>query len=551
MNKKRRLLIQSASGLVAGSVATSTLAKNASNKPLAAQINHEKVNTMLWEVSTRTRENYIKRVKAAGAHLLSAIDQQAQAVNNDEQDVPNYAGNFSKTLPHNDLGEVDTDAYTILVNGLENGDFSGLTLSNEAERTLANPSAYKSFDLHGGFADATRLAPAPATQSAHAAAEMIEVYWQALTRDINFRDYGTSALISRAVDDMNNATFLLGPTTNGQITTNDLFKGSTLGDKQGPYISQFLWQPFNYGAIPVKQKYPQPQAGLDHMITYEDFLSIQNGASPIASQPFGPTRYIQNNRDLANYVHSDVLFEAYYNATIILLQKKVPLLPNSPLSNTVESGFVTFGGPDVLNMVATAGRMALTGAWYHKWLHRKLRPEAFGGLVEHQRLGNADYGLHPDLMTSDAVKETVNKQGNALLSQAYLEGSPTHPAYPAGHAFVAGACTTVMKAFFDEDAIFPNPMQPSQNGKTLEAINEELKVGGEINKLANNISIGRNAAGVHYRSDGEQGMIGGEQQAIGLLKDYSLSYGLDFDGFYLTKFDGTTIKVSNGKVNDV
>ena len=552
MNKSRRLLIQGASGLaIGGSVATSTIAASSLSKPLATEISAEEISSMLWAVSTRTRENYVRRVKGIGANLLDAVGLASQPVNNDEQDVPNYVGNFSKTLPHNNLGEVDAEVYEAMFDAINSGDFSQVTLSSEANRKLANPSAYTSFDLHGGYADSTRLTAAPATQSDHAAAEMIEVYWQALTRDVNFSDYNNSAMIARAVDYMNNASYQISPTTGGVVTVNDLFRGGTIGDRQGPYISQLLWQPFNYGAIPVEQKYPQPSAGVDHMITYEDYLSIQNGAAPTATQPFGPARYIQNNRDLANYVHSDVLFEAYYNATIILLQKGGLLLPNSPFAGTVEGGFVTFGGPDVLNMVATAGRMALTGAWYQKWLHRKLRPEAFGGLVEQQRSGNADYGLHPDVMMSDAVAETINRQGNALLGQAYVEGSPTHPAYPAGHACVAGACTTVMKAFFDEDAIFPDAMQPSADGTTLIALDEDLTVGGEINKLANNISIGRNAAGVHYRSDGEQGMLGGEQQAIGLLRDYSLTYATEFDGFYFTKFDGTPVRIANGKVYEM
>lgn len=550
MNKSRRLLIQGASGLVAGSVAGSAAA-NALKKPLATQLDTEELNNMLWAVSPRTRENYVRRVKAIGANLLDAVGEQAQPVNNDEQDVANYAGNFTKTLPHNNLGEVDADAYLKMVDAISSGDYSQVTLSSEADRKLANPSAFKSFDLHGGYADSTRMIASPPTQSAHAAAEMVEVYWQALTRDVNFNDYENSAMIAAAVADMNNVSYQISPTTGGVVTVNDLFRGATMGDRQGPYISQLLWQPFNYGAIPVEQKYPQPVAGLDHMVTFEDFLSIQNGAAPTATQPFGPARYIQNNRDLANYVHSDVLFEAYYNATIILLQKGGLLLPNSPFAGTVEGGFVTFGGPDVLNMVATAGRMALTGAWYQKWLHRKLRPEAFGGLVELQMQGTADYGLHPDVMLSDAVAQTVIKQGNALLGQAYLEGSPTHPAYPAGHACVAGACTTVMKAFFDEDALYTDPMMPSADGTSLVPLDEELTVGGEINKLANNISIGRNAAGVHYRSDGEQGMFGGEQQAIGLLRDYSLTYSTEFDGFYLTKFDGTPIRIANGKVYEM
>ena len=39
-----------------------------------------------------------------------------------------------------------------------------------------------------------------------------------------------------------------------------------------------------------------------------------------------------------------------------------------------------------------------------------------------------------------------------LLPMAFQEGSPMHPAYGAGHATVAGACVTVLKAFFNTKA---------------------------------------------------------------------------------------------------
>jgi membrane-associated phospholipid phosphatase len=32
-------------------------------------------------------------------------------------------------------------------------------------------------------------------------------------------------------------------------------------------------------------------------------------------------------------------------------------------------------------------------------------------------------------------------------------GCPLHPSYPSGHATVAGACSVMLKAFFDENEI--------------------------------------------------------------------------------------------------
>ena len=55
-----------------------------------------------------------------------------------------------------------------------------------------------------------------------------------------------------------------------------------------------------------------------------------------------------------------------------------------------------------------------------------------------------------------------------------------------------------------------------------------------------------NAAGVHFRSDSTRGLRAGEAAAIGLLADYSQTYNERFDGFIVTKFDGTKVKIANG-----
>jgi len=75
-----------------------------------------------------------------------------------------------------------------------------------------------------------------------------------------------------------------------------------------------------------------------------------------------------------------------------------------------------------------------------------------------------------------------------------------------------------------------------------------LTLGDEIDKLASNIALERDAAGVHYRSDSIRGLFVGEQQALGLLQDYSLTYHERFDGFVVRKFDGERVKIVNGEV---
>ncbi len=93
-----------------------------------------------------------------------------------------------------------------------------------------------------------------------------------------------------------------------------------------------------------------------------------------------------------------------------------------------------------------------------------------------------------------------NTPGDSAVTDAFPEGSPTHPAYGAAHATVAGACVTVLKAFFDESFVIPNPVEAASDGLSLKPYTgPSLTVGGELNKLASNVAIGRNIAGVHWR----------------------------------------------------
>ena len=71
----------------------------------------------------------------------------------------------------------------------------------------------------------------------------------------------------------------------------------------------------------------------------------------------------------------------------------------------------------------------------------------------------------------------------------------------------------------------------------------QITVGGELNKLAHNIALGRDMAGVHWRSDAEQGLLLGEKVAISVLRDQRHTCNEPFQGFTFTKFDGTTITV--------
>jgi len=83
----------------------------------------------------------------------------------------------------------------------------------------------------------------------------------------------------------------------------------------------------------------------------------------------------------------------------------------------------------------------------------------------------------------------------------------------------------------------PNPGDGGQTVIPLSpAVN--LTVGGELNKLAFNVGLGRNIAGVHWRSDATESAKLGEQVAIQILKDLKATYPEGFSGFIFTDFEG-------------
>ena len=98
----------------------------------------------------------------------------------------------------------------------------------------------------------------------------------------------------------------------------------------------------------------------------------------------------------------------------------------------------------------------------------------------------------------------------------------------------------------------PETRSGEADGSGLESWDgDKLTLGGEIAKLASNIALGRDAAGVHFRSDSIEGLFVGEEQAIGVLCDYSRTYNERFAGFVLARFDGRKIEIANGAVKTV
>jgi hypothetical protein len=90
-------------------------------------------------------------------------------------------------------------------------------------------------------------------------------------------------------------------------------------------------------------------------------------------------------------------------------------------------------------------------------------------------------------------------------------------------------------------------VQANADGTSLEPVPDPGNtVGQELNKLASNIGIARNIAGVHWRSDYAESVFLGEQVAIQLLQDWGFTYNekpADFPGFRFRNFNGDFITV--------
>ncbi len=487
------------------------------------------------------RQDASFRVRLNAAEQQAGRRREVQRVNGDETRYPDYIASFTKSLPHSRLGIVRTDAYEKLLAAVSAPDvrrFESVPLGGSAK--LANPMAGVAFQLEGGDSHSFPLSPAPAFASEVQGAELAANYWQALTRDVPFIEYDDSPLISDAVDDLSSFSLFSG------LTTSQLFRGASPEEGTGPLISQFLWQDVPYGPAKLVQRFNTPLPDVDFMTDFDEWLRIQNGATPsraIASD--GTGRYIATGRHLAEWVHLDFSCQAYLNAGLILLSYGPNALDDgNPYKYLAkQSAFVTFGGPEILDLVSRAANYALKAAWYQKWfVHRRLRPEEFAGRVHTRMQGLAGYDIDEHLLDSAAVARVASKYGSYLLPMAYPEGCPIHPAYPAGHAVIAGACTTVLKVYFKNDFPIPQPKYASRDGSELLDYKEaELTIGGELNKLAMNIAVGRDIGGVHWRSDGVDGIHLGEAVAIRMLQDVTLTYRERLSGMTLTRFDGTVV----------
>ncbi|MEM1036359.1 MAG: vanadium-dependent haloperoxidase [Pseudomonadota bacterium] len=553
-----------------------------------------------------------------------------------------------------------------------------VVINGRAHRRWEAPTAGYVFDLQGPDAQAVTMPPAPRAfpragrtePDAELVADMAEVYWFGLLRDVPFSHFkkgrknkGNYPATPSGVDvgdainylkklDFYKKDFPRYGAVKGKnygaacsvrphadtLSAQNIFRGQTPGDQIGPYISQFLLIGndgaggaddkatdglIKYGSIRIDQRVREAKAHVDYMTVWNEYLDVQDGANVSRTQKFvsNPNsaggagdnfRFIATPRDLATYVHFDALYEAYLNACLWLLSAGAPLDPDfkkvaGEPDGAVE-GFALYGGPHILSLVTEVATRALKAVRYQKFQnHLRLRPEALAGLLaaepdiakptvdplidalkapngrnvvdllakvqsHNQAVNSKNRKKMGQYLAAQSQNPLAARDDLPLLPMAFPEGSPMHPTYGAGHATVAGACVTMLKAFFDEDAelridkdgkhIAIAPNDPHCDGSVpfaYEAIADgtslcnvyskkadALTVGDELNKLASNISIGRNVAGVHYYSDYIQSLVMGEEIAIGVLKEQAVTYtGTEDLKMTFESFTGKSVQIRN------
>lgn len=577
---------------------------------------------------TRDRRQAAYHVRVEAAELAKNRHHPLHRANGDEQRYAhaNYCMSFTKGLPHRNTTGLIADArdFEAFRNAINEGFIERFSFNVpvatacNARRKWEAPTAGIAFELQGPDAQSVTMAPPPPLGSDELAYEMAEVYELALIRDeplTALRAGAGNGTVMAGIERLNGYAYRPAEgkgrprktDASGDVDEQTVFRGSSPGVEAGPYLSQFMLIGtadasngsaiadglISYGANQIEQKVPVAST-TNYMITKDDWLEVQRGCvvGPTAFDSSVPRRFIVTPRDLATYVHVDALYQAYLNACLILLNMGTPfdpgfgnlsgqaglfhVNPNGSHSTFTRQagGFALYGGPHILSLVTEVATRGLKAVRFQKFnTHLRLRPEALAGRIELAQAIEAEFpgvgARFQEMATSIeptvAAVRTLNG-GTAFLPMAFSEGSPMHPSYGAGHATVAGACVTILKAYFDTSTAFvrrqvngqtvegffrpeagdtPLAYVPNGAGSALVAETDGpfLTLEGELNKLAANIAIARNMAGVHYFTDYYDSLRMGEEIAIGILEEQALCYETDPFVLSVPTFDGEMRRV--------
>jgi len=442
--------------------------------------------------------------------------------------------------------------------GLEEALGDGDAFKQGGDRLFIGVPGVQTVGLAGPDVWDGRMPAPPDPTGDRNAAEMIDVYAMEQLRDVPFTAWpneqggdGPATVDEILSDDTAPAAlrttiealqrdFDRGMQSEAWYSPDRLFveaaEGNDGPEEWGPYVSQFLLHDINMWSLPVEQRYLRYDREVNYNGYPQDWLDTLEGHDEVAAEtnPKTPSRenrrgYVSTPRHLATIVNAEPPYQEYFIAATRLLGVvdfdeglSYVSRDDPPVFNYTDSGPV-----GLFDMLARAAREALLAAFYQKYHRFRCRPETYGGRLHAQRRGKRDFGI-PDLLAGSAVLD-ARSQGTDLLTTAYEEGSPVHPAYPSGHSVIAGACGTVLKTWFQDPsweetglAFYVPAHEDGHYGAERGVIDPPSGHDGvhqEIDKLMSNVGLARMFAGVHYYSDHRWGVKLGEQIATGLMAD--------------------------------
>jgi hypothetical protein len=500
--------------------------------------------------------------------------------------IPDFRGVFSKGFVghtgDNDVPKYpNKTTYQKFIDGLNN---KNINLINEVLVTnprLSDPYSLFDFEIQGKNRFSYVMDPAPSPTSDQGAAELLEVYAMALLRDYQLVALDPSCslyisipqpakdTINKYIEELNKnniQTNLKCPVNSqNKITPELLFRGSSQGCIQGPYASQFIYYPVVLGTLLLEQQNVLLDTSFNTIdfsnndlgITTQYFIEIWNGTPKPAREDNITIRYLTTMRDFALYINRDEVWQPFFITGGLFLDYGIPTGFYSKNRSSGPSRFVNLGVVDLWTIMMKAVKLAMNSAWVWKWKQLRQRPEEMAYQVHLKKKYPSDpsgVNFKPYLLSDQNVimaDISNNNKGNFLMPLAYRQGSPFHPSYPGGHATIAGACITILKAWFNCDTLIKAYIPDLSGNDLLEyrigvgsTANVYYKISDELDKLANNCGITRNFSGIHYRSDDETGIKLGESVAIDLLKEEISKYRDDIT-FRFRKLDGTIQTISN------
>jgi hypothetical protein len=506
--------------------------------------------------------------------------------------------------------------YSIFIDGIVNNDINSIDLVCNNNRRLVDPYCLFDNEIYAPYKSSYIVPLTYSPTSPEAGAELVELYCMSLMRDVAlyllddkypYPNPTAQNYIENIISYMNQPNiknYLNAPLDGGNITRKVLFRGNSPGDLIGPYMSQFNYYALGYGQLIISQKYqtyninglsiydnnyfwtgvgvgvpgwngyPNHVYANDFIKTVPKFISLWNGGSagenPFLNSGFvheNVLRYLTTIRDSAMYIYRDQVWQPFFTAATMLLNN--PIVDNS--GNIIGYGvplgfyfqprtatkFINLGPVDLFSLLSLVTKLAMDSTWIWKWRQLKLRPEEMAYQVHLKKTTGSGLDFDSNLMNSQVLSDVSNNNnGNFILPMVYTVGSPCHPSYPSGHATIAGAMATILKAWFNCDSsmnavtINTNVFFITDQGLvrytedgTYSTPQVKLRVDNELDKMASNCSIFRNFSGIHYRSDAYAGLEIGEAVAITVLEDWVKKYSNDVI-FRFRKRNGTVYEIS-------